>query len=63
MLLKKTLLVVSLTTVLAACSTATNEKWQNFDNKSLNENISSTDAGIVVYRDNSGDLLQQSILL
>ena len=55
MLLKKTLLVVSLTAVLAACSTATNEKWQNFDNKSLNENISSTDAGIVVYRDNSGE--------
>lgn len=55
MLLKKTLLVVSLTVVLAACSTATNEKWQNFDNKSLNENISSTDAGIVVYRDNSGE--------
>lgn len=63
MLLKKTLFVVSLTAVLAACSTATNEKWQNFDNKSLNENISSTDAVLLFIVITVASLLQQSILL
>lgn len=58
MLLKKTLIAIGVSSLLAACGSMTKAQWQNFNNQSLNTNINSTDAGIVVYRDNSGESTQ-----